>query len=92
LALLKRHPRNEGAWDSVVLAAFCEWIIRVEEEGMVNGEIPEVARVKTPCMYFDNSNRIAKMRCLQVGRTAEELVLRAEECWVPGRTVWHLSS
>ncbi|KAK6586894.1 hypothetical protein PZA11_000184 [Diplocarpon coronariae] len=44
--LLVRYPRREGLWDSVVCSKVAIWVVNREEEGMVNGSVPESARLR----------------------------------------------
>ncbi|CZR63158.1 uncharacterized protein PAC_13055 [Phialocephala subalpina] len=62
--LLKSRPRREGIWDSIVAALVCEWVVNVEEEGMLeDGTIPESSRVRNIGVELDFENRKARVWC-----------------------------
>jgi hypothetical protein len=46
IRLLKARPRREGFWDSIVAAKVCEWVVSVEEEGMVGADVKDEARAR----------------------------------------------
>jgi hypothetical protein len=43
---LKQYPQREGWFDTLAAAKVVTWIVRKEEEGMVNGFVPDSARVR----------------------------------------------
>jgi hypothetical protein len=43
---MKARPRRETFWDSFVAATVCEWVVAVEEEGMVGGLVREENRAR----------------------------------------------
>jgi hypothetical protein len=45
IEILERQPRREGMWDSALIAKVCKLVVEIEEEGMVDGFIPEQARI-----------------------------------------------
>lgn len=61
IALLKAQPRREGLWDSVLTAKLSELLVSVEEEGMVDGFIPECYRMRYVRARFDLQDRTAVM-------------------------------
>ncbi|KUJ06882.1 uncharacterized protein LY89DRAFT_726283 [Mollisia scopiformis] len=64
IQLLKEKPRREGIWDSVVAAMVGEWVINIEEEGMLDdGTVPESSRVRNIGVELDSENRKAKVWC-----------------------------
>jgi hypothetical protein len=46
IRLLKARPRRELFWDSVTAARVCEWIVEIEEEGLVDGLVKEENRAR----------------------------------------------
>lgn len=46
IGLLVKYPRREGLWDSSMAAAVSTKVMNEEEKGMVNGFVPEEARLK----------------------------------------------
>jgi hypothetical protein len=63
ILLLKGRRMREGVWDSVVLEKVGEWIMRVEEEGMVDRFIEEKWRVKDASVGLHHEGRKATVRC-----------------------------
>jgi len=63
IRLLSCKPRREGTWDSLVAAKFCTWIVDVEEEGMVDGFIPEYARARDIVVKLDPQGGRAEVCC-----------------------------
>jgi hypothetical protein len=43
---MKARPRRETFWDSFVAATVWEWVVAVEEEGMVGGVVREENRAR----------------------------------------------
>lgn len=60
--LLLGKPRREGIWDSRVTAIFATTIMQMEEEAMVDGIIPESARVRGVGIAFDLMERRGILR------------------------------
>ncbi|KAE9377258.1 hypothetical protein N431DRAFT_368998 [Stipitochalara longipes BDJ] len=46
ITLLRTMARREVFVDSVILAGICDWIVGVEEEGMVDSYVPEESRTR----------------------------------------------
>jgi hypothetical protein len=67
VALLKRRPMREGVKDSVLSAKVGEWVIGVEEEGMVDGFIGEEWRTRGVSVRIEDGGRKARVGCW-VGR------------------------
>jgi hypothetical protein len=67
VALLKRRPMREGVRDSVLSAKVGEWVIGVEEEGMVDGFIGEEWRTRDVSVRIEDGGRKARVGCW-VGR------------------------
>lgn len=73
IALLMSSPRREGMWDSFLCGKVAEWIMEVEEEGMLPFEIfnplstsmlvEESKRVMVKEISFDLKRRTATLRC-----------------------------
>jgi hypothetical protein len=59
IKLLINKSRREAFWDSVLTAKINMWIIDIEEEGMVDGFIPEEARARKTGVKFDMEKRVA---------------------------------
>jgi len=65
IRLLIDRPRREGFFDSVMVATICQWVVDIEEEGMVNGFIPEEARVRKIGAKFDLEKKNMELWCYQ---------------------------
>jgi hypothetical protein len=63
IRLLSYKPRREGVWDSLVVAKFCAWFMNVEEEGMVDGFIPEHSRARDIVVKLDPQGGSAEISC-----------------------------
>jgi len=46
IRLLKARPRRELFWDSVIAAEVCEWVVKTEEEDLVDGVVKEENRAR----------------------------------------------
>jgi len=46
IELLKARPRRELFWDSIIAAQVCEWVVKIEEEGLVDGVVKEENRAR----------------------------------------------
>jgi intergrase/recombinase len=57
LRLLQKHPRREGLWDSEMAAKVSAWVIEKEEAAMVNGYVPETARLRIESMRLSLAER-----------------------------------
>jgi hypothetical protein len=65
IALLMTSPRKEGVWDSAMAGKVAEWAMTVEEEYMVDGFIPEHARVFGLEVVFSLKNITSHSNCWQ---------------------------
>lgn len=87
IELLLKYPRREGIWHSAVTAAFGRWLVRLEEEGVVdvdgNFEIPEEKRVRNSSLTYHKERKVIIMKCLQRDVESGKLILREETCWAP---------
>ena len=74
IELLQRHPRREGLWDSSMAAKVATWLMNAEEEGMVDGHIPEAARLRIVKTDLKLSERTAVIRCSKLVEETGERV------------------
>ncbi|KUJ09974.1 uncharacterized protein LY89DRAFT_267533 [Mollisia scopiformis] len=79
IKLLGEKPRREAFWDSVMAAKICAWIMEVEEEGMVNGFIPEESRARKIGAEFNLPKKEAKIWCYQLKEQGSSMELRKRE-------------
>ncbi|CZR65187.1 uncharacterized protein PAC_15087 [Phialocephala subalpina] len=79
ISLLADRPRREAFWDSVMAAKICAWIVKVEEEGMVDGFVPEEARVRKIGAKFDLEKKEAELWCYQPKEKGNIVDLRRRE-------------
>ncbi|KAH8679738.1 hypothetical protein BGZ60DRAFT_400577 [Tricladium varicosporioides] len=63
IALLRNHPRREGFFDSMMAANVATWLMNKEEEGMVDGVVPEESRLRIVKNDFSLSERKAVLLC-----------------------------
>lgn len=63
IELLNQHPQRDGWFDTLVAAKVATWIVHKEEEGMVNGFIPEAARVRLLKHEAGPQKQYAKIYC-----------------------------
>jgi hypothetical protein len=73
--LLQKYPRREGLWDSSMAAKVATWLMDKEEEGMVDGYVPEAARLRIVKTDLKLTERTAIIRC---SRLVEETGERVE--------------
>jgi hypothetical protein len=75
--LLHRGPQRKGWFNSLVFAKASEWLMHWEEERMVNGFIPDTARLRLIKHELGPHERTAMLYCSQLvqkdGNTAREL-------------------
>jgi hypothetical protein len=64
IAMLRGMARREVFCDSVILASICEWIVGVEEEGMVDYYVPEESRTRGVVIRPDLIRRGMNVSCL----------------------------
>ena len=74
IRLLQRHPRREGLWDSAMAVKASTWLMNVEEEGLVDGFVPESARLRIVKTDLKLSERRATIRCSKLMDGCEERV------------------
>ncbi|KAH6669547.1 hypothetical protein B0J14DRAFT_657642 [Halenospora varia] len=63
ITLLRKHPRREGFFDSMMAANIATWLLNKEEQGMVDGFVPEESRLRIVKNDFDLSERKAVLQC-----------------------------
>ncbi|KAK0120472.1 hypothetical protein ONS96_010684 [Cadophora gregata f. sp. sojae] len=63
IAIMFKYPRREGLWDSVMAAKVASWVMLEEEKGMVDGFVPESARLRIVKNDFSLSERKTVVRC-----------------------------
>ena len=78
IELLRRHPRREGLWDSLMAAKVATWFMNAEEEGLVGDIIPAHARMKIVKNDFVLSERKAVVRCSKIAVGREDPTLLPE--------------
>jgi hypothetical protein len=78
IALLTKYPRREGLWDSSMAAKIALHIMEKEEEGLVDGSVPEGARLSIVRNDFVLSQRKAVIRCSKLMGDSKQRVLLPE--------------
>jgi hypothetical protein len=63
VALLRRRPMREGIRDSLLSAKVGEWIMGIEEEGLVDGFIGEEWRTRGMSVRLEEDGRRARVSC-----------------------------
>jgi len=63
IKLLRMMNRREVCCDSEILAGICEWIVVIEEEGMVDGYVPEEARTRGVIIAPDHQKQGVYVSC-----------------------------
>jgi Fungal specific transcription factor domain len=64
IGLLRTMARREVFCDSVILARICEWTADLEEEGMVDGYVPEESRTRDVVIFPDPRRHGVNVSCL----------------------------
>jgi hypothetical protein len=77
IELLGRCPVQEGLWEPFGASRICEWMMEIEEQGMIkNGEtegfVPESSRVKLTGMLCELSKRQIWVQCKWVVPETED--------------------
>jgi hypothetical protein len=62
IALLSKHPRREGLLDSMMVVKIVTWMLD-QEEGVVDGLIPESSRLRIVRKDFDLKERKVVLHC-----------------------------
>jgi hypothetical protein len=63
IELMGKTPKREGVWDSMLMARISTWLVRVEEEGEVDGYIPENRRARMTRVEVDVVEKHAYVTC-----------------------------
>jgi hypothetical protein len=74
IELLWKYPRREGFYDSLMAAKVVSWFMSKEEEGMVDGYVPETARLRIVKNDFVLSERKATIQCSKLMEGGQERV------------------
>ena len=69
IRILRESKPREGLYDGLVMAKVQEWVMTIEEEGILeNGFIPEESRAKITHVKIDLYKRTAELKCERLGR------------------------
>jgi hypothetical protein len=63
IAMMRLCPRREGVYDSRLAAQASAWLMDIEEEGLVEGYIPQNARARITKMEVDVLTKSANVEC-----------------------------
>ncbi|KAE8448798.1 hypothetical protein EG329_008800 [Mollisiaceae sp. DMI_Dod_QoI] len=63
LDLLESLPKTPALSDTLLMGEVVKWVIELEEKGMVDGQIPDYARVRNAGVLVDISGKEATMVC-----------------------------
>lgn len=61
--MMNRCLSREGVWDSGLVSKVSTMLMEFEEEGLVDGYIPEYARARTTKVAVDVLNKTADVEC-----------------------------
>jgi hypothetical protein len=78
IELLWKYPRREGFYDSLMAAKVASWFMNKEEEGIIDGYVPETARLRIVKNDFVLSERKATIQCSKLMKGGQERVLLPE--------------
>jgi hypothetical protein len=78
ISLLRKYPRREGLWDSLMVATIATWIMNIEEESMVDRYVPQAARLMIVDNNFVLSRRKVMIRCSKLVEGSGERVMLPE--------------
>lgn len=78
IALLVKHPRREFLGDSLMAAKVARWLMEKEEEGMVDGFVPEMARLRIVKHDFLLKERWTVIRCSKLVEGCDERITLPE--------------
>jgi hypothetical protein len=80
IELLKRCPVQEGLWEPFGMSRMCEWMMGIEELGMIKGGfVPESSRVRLSGMQCELSKRRIWVQCKGVVPETEEGLVKVWE-------------
>jgi hypothetical protein len=63
IKMIEMCPRREGVWDSGLVTKVSNFLTEVEEEGMVDGYIPEYSRARIQKVAVDVMRKVADVEC-----------------------------
>ena len=66
--LLHQCPEGEGWFDTLVAAKISKWLMDKEEKGIVNGFIPDSARLRLIKHVPGQHKRTVDLYCLELGK------------------------
>ena len=70
IALLRKHPRREGLWDSEMAANVAQWFVDIEEEGLCEEDhVPSDSRLAIVRHEVFLSERKALVQCSKQGKS-----------------------
>jgi hypothetical protein len=77
IGLLLQQNWREGVWDSTIAGKIAQWVMEIEEEGMVDGFVPEWCRVGGAEVTYDMRDRSANLKCLRrVSEGSDKMAVR----------------
>jgi hypothetical protein len=83
--LLAQWPQKEGWFDTLVAAKISTWLMNKEEEGMVNGFIPDAARLRLVKHDTGPEKRKVELHCSKLvwkdGKPAREMIPSVTITW-----------
>jgi hypothetical protein len=65
ISLMREAPRREGAFDRELFIRISTWVMEIEEEGMVGGHIPELARIRVIGVDVNLGTKSARVRAMK---------------------------
>jgi len=83
IALIDLCPGREGVWDSGLVRKVSTFLMEVEEEGMVDGYIPEYARARIQKVAVNVLKKTADVECVRriLGSEGEVSIRRKRIEW-----------
>ncbi|KAN0101530.1 hypothetical protein V8E51_012040 [Hyaloscypha variabilis] len=88
IALLRRTERQEGLCNSILTALVAEKLVRIEEEGMVDGRIGMKERVRGVELRFKVEERRASLRYARLEKGTFGRPPQGEVEWIDGWISW----
>ncbi|KAE8442853.1 hypothetical protein EG329_002595 [Mollisiaceae sp. DMI_Dod_QoI] len=74
IQLLVRYPRREGLWDSMMAARVATWMMNLEEEGLIDGVVPETSRLSIARLDPNLAERKVIVRCSRLDKDTRKRV------------------
>lgn len=65
ISVMRQAPRREGAFDRELLIRISIWVMEIEEESMVGGHIPELARIRVIGVDVNMETKSARVRAVK---------------------------